>query len=820
MKQLEFNNSIDVVAFKIFGIFDVFRNNGRVGLIEEQIQIVLLFLSLYKDGLINSKTLNKPGFLDEFSKKIEVANLNNESYKFYKSIIQILDGSLSKIDDHTFNRIYYKLFEIDNEFLNENFPEIFESVLYRISQSQGRYAGEFIQPVELTRFICGLAELPEKASVFNPFGGLASFGIYFNQGQDYFGQELNQKTWALGALRLLAHKRPGETRYVCDNSILHWPTNSEKFDLIVANPPFGMRLGQQYKEVEPDFRTIEQFLLEKGVHSLKRKGKLIALLPQGILFRGMQERRLREYLVEEDLLDTIILLPGGLLLNTGIPLVIIVLNRDKKMPGKVRFIDGKKYVVSKSPKEKVLNDYAFGSVIHGKNQDADIIRIVENEQIKSFDYNLNVPRYFQPTISGIKLKNILEFIKGQKGDLPSLGRLIRIRDLKDDKFDFKLDISNIKPTELSRPDLRIISESCLLLAVRWRILKPTFFEFKGDQIFCGLDIIAFKVNESIADPFYLINELHADYVRDQIESYRLGTSVVPFLRKDDLLEVVVKLPSLEEQRAKVQGIFELSDKVKKLQRESNTLANSKHDKTFNEFASLKHTLGRPRQNILDWSDNLLHFLNTKPDGFDSINKAFADFYENDIISVLIEIKRDVNFITDVLEKGENGFVIEEFEKEIIPLADINNIVTELSTNRFNFRIKKLLLKSEKLKERGIYGNKILLKTLLDNILTNANKYGYNRKDPSNEVVIDLTEVEDSLLFEVRNNGNPFPKNYDREKFITKYSTADTSSGSGLGGYDIHRIAIDFKNPEWELSLNEDPFYPVKFKFQFPIKLII
>jgi type I restriction enzyme M protein len=95
----------------------------------------------------------------------------------------------------------------------------------------------------------------------------------------------------------------------------------------------------------------------------------------------------------------------------------------------------------------------------------------------------------------------------------------------------------------------------------------------------------------------------------------------------------------------------------------------------------------------------------------------------------------------------------------------------------------------------------------------------DKKETGNEVVIELTEIEDILLVEVRNNGKPFPKNFDREKFITKYSTADASSGKGLGGYDIHRIATDFKNPEWVLSLNEDPFYPVKFKFQFPIKLI-
>jgi len=202
-----------------------------------------------------------------------------------------------------------------------------------------------------------------------------------------------------------------------------------------------------------------------------------------------------------------------------------------------------------------------------------------------------------------------------------------------------------------------------------------------------------------------------------------------------------------------------------------------------------------------------------------LNKGFEEFYEIDIITALKEIKRDINFITDVLEKGENGFVVEEFEKEIIPLADINNTIHELSNNSFNFKIKKLLIKGEKLKERGIYGNRVLFKTLLDNLLTNANKYGFDKKEIGNEVVIELTEVEDILSLEVKNNGKPFPKNYDKEKFITKYSTADISSGSGLGGYDINRIAIDFKNPGWELSLNEDPFYAVKFKFQFPIKII-
>jgi type I restriction enzyme M protein len=806
---------LEAVKSKIWMMFDILRSEN---IFSEDYLVVLFLLSAYKDNLISIELENENQHLKE--KLIErLRNSNNEFYNQYAPIIQSFEPSIQRLSENGIRHIFSCLVEINKQVLTENFPDVFDSVLYRISQSQGRYSGEFIQPLELTRFMCGLADLKKDAKVFNPFAGLASFGVYLVQGQDYFGQELNQKTWALGTLRLMAYELLGSSKYVCDDSILNWPDQSVKFDLILSNPPFGMRLGNHYRYIEPNIRTIEQFLIEKGVQSLKQNGKLIALLPQGFLFRGMQEQRLREHLVEEDLIDTIISLPGGLLLNTGIPLIILVLGRTKKLPGRVKFIDAKNFVIAKGPREKVLNDYRLNSFIHSDKHDDNAVKIVRNEQIRDNDYNLSVARYFQKQIDGVKLGNILELVRGQRGNLPETGKLIRIRDLKDDKVDFMLDVSSVEETELRRPDIHLVSESCLLLAMRWRSLKPTHFEFKGEPIFRSQDILSFKVNESRADKAYLINELHADYVQEQLESFRLGASAIPFIRRDDLMEVVIKLPSIEEQRAKVQGIYELSDKIKSLQEERNALAHGKTVKQFSEFASLKHTLGRPRQNILDWSDNLLDFLNKKKEGFEALNKAFSEFYDIDITSALKEIKRDVNFITDVLEKGENGLVLSEYLKQTIPLSDINSIFNELSNNGFNFKIKKLLLKGEKLKERGIYVNKTLFKTLLDNILTNANKYAFDKKLSGNEVVIELTEVDDYLALEISNNGKPFPKNFDREKFITKYSTADLSNGSGLGGYDIHRIACDFSNTDWILSLNEDPFFPVKFKFQFPIKLI-
>ena len=815
MKEFKLEDMMPVKAVEqqIWRMFDVLRGNS-IG--SQDFHIILLFLSLYKDDQISKDFL-----FGESQRNLEDIHLtgtnSKKSSNDYSKIIESFSSSLLTIRNRGFKELIDVLFQIDKEILKENFSEIFDYTLYRTAQSQGKFGGELIQPIEITRFIFALADLSESTKVYNPFAGLASFGVFFDQGQDYFGQELNEKTWALGALRLMAYERLGNSHYVCEDSILNWPED-EKFDLVVANPPYKMRLKQQYHEVESGIRTVEQYLIEKGVNSLNSKGKLIALLPQGFLFRGMHKQRIREHLIEGDLIDTIISLPGGLLLNTGIPLVVFVINKNKKLPGKVRFIDATKFVETKNSREKVLNDYGLNSVIQKGFQDSDVVRIVDNFQIREYDYNLNVPRYFQKKIEGTKLKDIVEFVRGSRKDIPVAGKMIRIRDLSDEKLDFKLEVSRIEETEFRRHHLRMIDESCVLLATRWKTLKPTYFEFSGEAIFLNPDILSFKINPQVADTAYFINELHADYVEEQIASYRQGATI-PMIRRDDLLEVVVKLPSIEEQRAKVAGLRENSEKIKQLQSERNELAHGVSSKEFNEFASLKHTLGRPRQNILSWSKNLSNFFVREKDAISALNDEFEALFDLGIIEAIDEINRDIKFISDVLEKGENGLVLNDYEKEIIPLAKINNIINTLSNNEFRFSIEKQLLKADGMKTRGILINMVLFRTLLDNLLTNANKYGFLDKNKGNHVMIELSEIDDHLIVDIRNNGLPFPKNFDREKFITKYSTADTSNGSGLGGYDINRIATYFENENWDLILNRDPIYPVIFRFSFPIKLL-
>lgn len=814
MRENKPYRNTDVLDLQLFRAFDLVR-----GLVPtEDYDVILLLASLYKDGIITPENFRYNAFNVEkllYGKGFD----SNFDTGEYSKIFPAFETTLRRLGSRGIHELIAFFGNFDRVQLEESFPILFDSILYRISKSQGKRGGEAIQPIELSQFICKLADPPQNASVFNPFAGLASFRVFLPDNINYFGQEFNQRTWALGRLRLMAHNKNNESDYRLEDSLSNWPDSHKRFDLVISNPPLGLRVNRRSHERLSNFQTAEQFLIANGVETLSETGKLVVLVPTGFLFRGSVDSRIREDLVERGLIDMVISLPSGLLYNTGIQVALLVLNKDRRVENSVKFVDAKDYLLPSDSRERKLDANQLLSDIKSSDGKSNNIISVEIDSIRENNYNLNVSRYFQTPVEGVKLKDILTFIKGARRDLPEQGKMIRIRDLKDDKLEFSLDLAKVNELDLARKNTRKISQSSLLLAVRWNSLKPTLFDFTGEDIFLNPDILSFEINKELVFPEFLVNELHADYVTDQLDSYRQGATI-PMIRRDDLLEVVVKLPSLEEQRAKVQGITELSDRIQKLERERNALAHGKSVSQYNEFASLKHTLGRPRQNILDWADNLISFFEANPNGFESLNQGFKEFYEADILAALAEIKRDVNFMTDVLEKGENGLVLANYEKKLIQISDINKVVNELSSNSYNFRIIKQPLKGADLKTRGVYGNKVLLKTLIDNILTNAHKYGFESKEEGNQVVIELSEVDDALVLEFRNNGNSFPKNYDREKFITKYSTADSVNGSGLGGYDIHRIATDFQNPDWDLILDQDPIFPVKFKFQFPIKELI
>jgi type I restriction enzyme M protein len=364
-----------------------------------------------------------------------------------------------------------------------------------------------------------------------------------------------------------------------------------------------------------------------------------------------------------------------------------------------------------------------------------------------------------------------------------------------------------------------IEESCLLLSVRWKTLKPTYFKFEGIPIYISNDIVAFRINESKIDPDYLISEMQTDSVVTQADSYRIDT-IIPDLKKEDLLRIKIELPSLEEQRGKVKGLVELSKKIISLEEEKNALVQGNALKEFDEFASLKHSLGAPRQSILSNSKSLIRFFErNNSDAFIEVQKEFKDFYDIELTDVLTQMRDSINHISVILEKGEGGLILKNYEKELFSLKEINRILTNYSDNEYKFTKRYEPLKDNEIAKNALNLNTTLFKILIDNILNNADKYGFIEKTPGNEVIIELKPSEEILEVSIKNNGMPFPANYNKEKFIAKFTTEDSKKGSGLGGYDINRIANYFGDKNWQLILDDKSLYPVEFKFNFPLKNI-
>lgn len=807
---------------KLWRVFDILKSEN---ITSENYYVVLLLLSFYKDKILKADV----GIENTNIKvQIESALYKSESdiEEGYRNIYNSFEPILYSLSKKGLTAIVKVFFDLDHKILSENFSEFFDSVLYNLAQSQGRYGGEFIQPLEITRLICGLFELPAGAKVFNPFAGLASFGVYLDQGQDFFGQELNQKTWALGALRLMAYNKFRSSGYVCVDSILHWPHESEKFDLILSNPPFGMRLGHHYRDIEPNIRTIEQFLIEKGVQSLKQNGKLIALLPQGFLFRGMQEQRLREHLVEEDLIDTIISLPGGLLSYTGIPLIILVLNKSKQLQGMVKMIDATSFVVEKKPNSRVLNDDLLQSYIQTNSKDVDFIRTVDNNTIRENDYNLNVTRYFVNHIvlleneKLVELGEIVELVRGQRGNLPEKGKLVRIGDLKDDVIDFTIDISKVEESEIKRQEIKLLTESCLLFAMVGKNLKPTSFKFNKEPIFLGPNILSFKIKLSKindVDLSYLINEFHADYVQEQINNFITGAAI-PFIRKDDLLKVRIKIPLVAEQKAKVEGVKQAFIKAKEdeliLHRE---ILGIKED-AFKEFASIKHTfrqyLGAIKSNVAGTKK----FLSNKSGQIISLDNIYSIKLNQTLEEHLKSIEETITSLSLLLENEK--YTSNEVDLESLDLRDLVILAHHrFKQDGFNF---DFYFDEFSFNDDGsilvplIDINKEDFLMLFSNIVSNAISHGFKTKHGN--IICSIIKYDISneyCVLEVSNNGVHIPEKFTLKHLTTRGEKTTDSKGTGIGGADIKDIVSTYKG-QFELINDVNSLFPVTYKISFPI----
>lgn len=294
----------------------------------------------------------------------------------------------------------------------------YEFLIKNFAASGGQKAGEFYTPPEVSDLIAELLDPQKGDSICDPACGSGSLlmkcgrkVVTNHNSKEYalYGQEAIGSTWSLAKMNMFLH---GE-----DNHKIEWgdtirnPKLLDKngdlmlFDIVTANPPFSLdKWG--YEQAENDkFDRFRRGLPPKTkgdyafishmIETLKPvTGRMGVVVPHGVLFRGSSEGKIREKLINENLLDAVIGLPEKLFYGTGIPAAILIFKKQKS-DDSVLFIDASREFKSGKNQNNLTEDN-IAKIVETYRTRKSIDKyayLATLQEVKNNDYNLNIPRY-------------------------------------------------------------------------------------------------------------------------------------------------------------------------------------------------------------------------------------------------------------------------------------------------------------------------------------------------------------------------------------------------------------------------------------------
>lgn len=298
--------------------------------------------------------------------------------------------------------------------------ECYIYLISRFASDAGKKAGEFYTPSAVSGLLAKLAAPKPGNTICDPACGSGSLLIQASQevGSDnfaLFGQEVNGATWALARMNMFLHAKDAARIEWCDT--LNSPALVEgdqlmKFDIVVANPPFSLdkwgaedagsdQFKRFWRGIPPKSKADFGFITHMIEIAKRQSGRVAVIVPHGVLFRGGAEGKIRQALIEENLLDAVVGLPANLFTTTGIPVAILIFDRSREQGGAnearkdVLFIDAsKEFTLGKT--QNVMDEAHIAKVLATAQDRTEIAKysyLASPEEIAENEFNLNIPRY-------------------------------------------------------------------------------------------------------------------------------------------------------------------------------------------------------------------------------------------------------------------------------------------------------------------------------------------------------------------------------------------------------------------------------------------
>lgn len=370
----------------------------------------------------------------------------------------------------------------DNEVPADVVGDAYEYMIGEFATMAGKKAGSFFTPQQVSEVMAQIVTPQEKDRVYDPTCGSGSLLIRAAKkgGLDkvsIYGQEVNNSAISMARMNMFihdikdAHIAWGDT--LANPQHLDSDGNLMKFECIVANMPFskdkwaeGFNPGGEVSvdedetpvkankkgkkkefKMEPSLDRFHRFDMgvppaSKGdwafllhmIHSMSGNGRVAAVAPHGVLFRGASEGRIRQAVIEKNLIDAIIGLPENLFYGTSIPACIVVFKRGRTTTD-VLFIDASKEFKKEKAKNKLRdgtngepNDIkrivdTYRAFVNGENAEQEkYSHVASLSEIEENEYNLNIPRYVDTFEEEelIDLESVNKEIADIKGQIAAL----------------------------------------------------------------------------------------------------------------------------------------------------------------------------------------------------------------------------------------------------------------------------------------------------------------------------------------------------------------------------------------------------------------
>lgn len=335
------------------------------------------------------------------------------------------------------------------------FGDAYEFLMTMYASSAGKSGGEFFTPQEVGELLARIVIMDKTSvnKVYDPACGSGGLLLKFakilgkeNVREGFFGQEINLTTYNLARINMFLHNINYNNFSIERGDTLihpvHW--NDEPFDAIVSNPPYSIKWAGKSNPIlinderfapagilAPESKADLAFTMHM-LSWLSPKGTAAIVEFPGILYRGGAEQKIRQYMIDNNFVDTVIQLPSDLFFGTSIATCILVLKKNK-VDNNILFVDASNEFIRNTNKNKLSEENINNiiSLLKDRKSVENKSYLATYEEIKDNDYNISVNSYLRANTEDKKIdinevnRKLAEIVPRQQQIREELEEIIR-----------------------------------------------------------------------------------------------------------------------------------------------------------------------------------------------------------------------------------------------------------------------------------------------------------------------------------------------------------------------------------------------------------